>query len=73
MDRDQQLKALFKKILSSFSMGALWMLVMSALAFYAGLAIVHGAVRWYNIVFYAFFVLSLIWLLRFLYKTWKNG
>jgi len=73
MDRDLQMKALFKKILATFSVGALWMLITSSLAFYARLAIISGGVRWYNLVFYGFFALSLAWLLRFFYKTWQKG
>lgn len=73
MDRDQQMKALFKKIIATFSYGALWMLAMSWAGFYFGLALVEGEVKWYNIVFYVLFLISLFLLIRFFYRTWKEG
>lgn len=68
---DPQMKTYFKKILSSFSYGALWMLLMTTTGFYFGWAIIDGQVRWYNIAFYVLFIITLILLLRLLYRKWK--
>ncbi len=68
---DPQMKVYFKKILSSFSYAALWMLLMSTTGFYFGWAIVDGALEWYNIIFYLLFVVTLALLVRFLYRKWK--
>ncbi len=69
---DPQMKAFFKKIVSSFSFGALWMLVMAMSGFYFELALITDRIRWYNIVYYVLFVGSLFLLLRFLYRTWTK-
>ena len=68
---DPQMKAYFKKILSSFSYTALWMLLMSTTGFYFGWAIIEGSFKWYNIAFYLLFIVSFSLLLRFLYRKWK--
>jgi membrane protein DedA with SNARE-associated domain len=69
---DPQTKRYFKKILSSFFTGIFWMLIMSTLGFFFGMAIVDGEWRWYNFVFYTLFALTLLWLLRYYYRMWKD-
>ena len=69
---DPQMKTYFKKILSSFSYGALWMLLMSTTGLYFGWAIVDESLKWYNITFYALFIISLTLLIRFLYRKWRS-
>ena len=69
---DPMTRRYFKKILSSFFTGIFWMIIMSTLGFYFGMAIVDGEWRWYNFVFYTLFALSLLWLLRYYYRMWKD-
>ena len=68
---DPQTKRYFKKVLSSFFTGIFWMLFMSTLGLFFGLGIIDTAVRWYNLVFYVIFLLSLAWLIRYYYRLWK--
>jgi hypothetical protein len=68
---DPEVKQLFKKILQSFSWGALWLLVIATSGIFFGLAIVNNGIRWYNILFYLVFISSLFLLVRYLYKEWK--
>lgn len=68
---DPQTKRYFKKVLSSFFTGIFWMLFMSTLGLFFGLAIIDTSVRWYNLVFYIIFLLSLAWLIRYYYRLWK--
>ena len=70
---DPQVTKFFKKIVSSFSFGMMWMLVMATAGLYFGLALVDDSVRWYNILFYLIFLVTLFLLIRFLYRTWKEG
>ena len=72
MGIDPEVKRYFRKIMSSFSTGLLWMLVTTTAGFYFNLAIIHGEVRWYNIVFYLFFLITLVLFVWYLYKTWKD-
>jgi len=72
MGMDPEVKRYFRKIVSSFSLGLLWMLVSSTAGFYFDLAIIHEKVRWYNLVFYTYFIVSFFSYLWYLYKTWKD-
>ncbi len=69
MERD--VRIYFKKILNSFSWGAIWMLVMSTLGLFLRLAYIRGSVEWYNIVFYVIALGSLVLLIRYFYRTWR--
>jgi hypothetical protein len=69
---DPEVSRYFKKILSSFSVGLLWMLTVATLGFYFELALIDGKLHWYNILFYLFFIASLICLLYYYYKLWKD-
>src|ERR671913_103483 len=55
---DPEMAKYFKKILNSFSMGLIWMMSAAIAGFYYGLALFNDGVQWYNLVFYAFFLLS---------------
>lgn len=70
---DPQVTKYFRKIISSFSFGMLWMLVMSTSGIYFKLALVADNLKWYNILFYITFLLTLFLLIRFLYNTWKEA
>ena len=69
MERDVRLY--FRKILNSFSWGAIWMLVMSTLGFFFRLAFIRGGIEWYNILFYVIAAGTLALLLRYFYRTWR--
>lgn len=69
---DPQTQRFFKKILSSFFTGIFWMILMSTLGFYFGFAVVVEKIRWYNWAFFALFIVSLLWLLRYYYRKWKD-
>ena len=68
---DPEVKRYFRKIINSFSIGLLWMFVMATAGLYFGLALTNGEVHWYNILFYIFFVATLLLMLWYLYKIWK--
>jgi hypothetical protein len=69
---DPEVKKYFRKIINSFAVGLLWMLVIATSAFYFDLAIVHEVIRWYNYLFYFIFLTSLFFLIRFYYRLWKD-
>ncbi|HET7899141.1 MAG TPA: hypothetical protein VFL47_15750 [Flavisolibacter sp.] len=69
---DPEVKRYFRKIMNSFGMGALWLLVISTSGIAFRLAIIENGVRWYNFVFYGVFVVSLVLLLWFFYRVWRK-
>lgn len=68
---DPEIKNLFKKILNSFSWGALWLVGIATLGIFFQLGFVIDGIRWYNILFYLVLISSLLMLLRYYYKVWK--
>jgi hypothetical protein len=70
---DPEVRRYFRKIMNSFAFGLLWMLTLSTVGLYMGLAYVGDRVRWHNIAFYIFCILSFAALLRYYYKTWKGN
>ncbi|HVZ55213.1 MAG TPA: hypothetical protein VG870_01025 [Chitinophagaceae bacterium] len=69
---DPEVIKYFKKIISSFSMGMCWLLANMTAGLYFGLAIPDAWPRIDTILFYAGFLLSLLALLWYLYRTWKK-
>ena len=69
---DPEVKRYFRKILNSFGLGALWLLVIATLGFGFKLAIVKGSLQWQNCVFYSIFLLTLFLLVLVYYRMWRN-
>jgi hypothetical protein len=69
---DPEVKKYFRKIMKSFSVGLLWLLVIATAGIYFKLGEVRYGAHWYNILFYSLFVLSFILLIRYYYKLWKK-
>lgn len=67
---DSEIKRYFRKIINSFSYSLLWLLTIATAGLFFDLGIIHQGIRWYNIVFYIIFMLSLSWLIYYLYKVW---
>lgn len=61
----------FRKIMSSVSIGLSWMIAVATAGLYFGLAYFDGP-AWQSILFFAIAGISFYFLLRFLYKTWKD-
>ena len=69
---DPEVMKYFKKIMNSFVIGLLWMFVIATLGLYFQMAFVEGRLQWYNWLFYGFFLLSFILLIRIYYKIWRE-
>jgi len=69
---DPEVKRYFKKIVNSFVLGALWLLVIATLAFAFRLAIVKGSLHWQNYLFYGIFFVTLLLLLFVYYRMWRK-
>jgi hypothetical protein len=68
---DPEIKNLFRKILNSFSWGALWLVGIASLGIFFQLGFVANGIHWYNILFYLVLIMSLLVLLRYYYRVWK--
>jgi amino acid transporter len=69
---DPEIKRYFKKIINSFSYGALWLLIIATAGLFFGLGIATNGMKWYNIVFYAVAGLSFMGLIYYYYRLWNK-
>jgi hypothetical protein len=68
---DPEIKHLFRKIVQSFSWGALWLLTIATLGIFFQLGFVANGIHWYNVLFYLILITTLLMLMRYYYKVWK--
>lgn len=68
---DPAVRRYFKQIIRSFIAGLVWMILMVITGIYLKAGVIEDGLKWYNIVFYVFFLASLLWLIRFFYRCWK--
>lgn len=70
---DPQVKKYFRKIMSSVGYVLSWMMAGIAGGIYYGWANPVTNPAWVTVLFYILMLLGLFFLLRYLYRTWKNG
>jgi hypothetical protein len=69
---DPGVKKLFVKIINTVFLGLLWMISSATAGIYFELGYTNGKPLIYTILFYAGMLISLLFLIRYLYKTWKD-
>ena len=69
---DPEVKKYLKKVMGSLSFGLLWLMAGVTAGIYYELAYSNGKPLIYTILFYAGMLISLLLLIRYLYKTWKK-
>jgi hypothetical protein len=69
---DPDVKRYFRKIINSFSFGMLWLMANATAGIYYGLAWSAGKPLIYTILFYLGMAGSLVLLIYYFRKTWKN-
>ncbi len=69
---DPEVKKYFRKILNSFSAGLLWLLTVATSGLFFRLGIIEHTVRWYHVIFYLTFVITLGILIRYYFKIWND-
>jgi hypothetical protein len=69
---DPDVKKFFLKVLNSICMGLLWMMACAVAGIYYGLAYTAGKPIIYTILFYAGMLTSLLLLIRYFYRVWKD-
>lgn len=68
---DPAVKKLFIRILNSVSWGLIWMIACATAGIYFKLGYTTGQPVLYPVIFYTIAVTSLIFLLRYLRRTWQ--
>jgi hypothetical protein len=66
-------KQFFVKILNSIAWTLLWMMSTATAGIYFQLGYTNGKPVIYTILFYAVMAITLFFLIRYLYRSWKNG
>jgi hypothetical protein len=70
---DPGVKKFFLKILNSVALVCLWIFAGIMAGIYYELAFFNGQPIINNIIYYIIMTASLLLLIRYLYRTWKNG
>ncbi len=69
---EPEIKNYLRKILNSLTYGLLWATLNALGGLYWGYGIIGERVSIYNIIFFTWFILSLIALIYYYYRTWRN-
>jgi len=69
---DPEVKKYFRKIIKSFSVGLLWLVVIATAGIFFKLGEVGKGTQLQNIIFYFIFAVSFILLMWYYYKIWKD-
>ncbi len=69
---EPEAKDFLKRILWSFFIGLVWLMINMTMGIYFDLLFIRDKITIGNIAYYLFFILSLVLLIWFYYKTWKK-
>ena len=72
MGLEPEVRAFLQKVMFSIGAGLLWLIINMTIGIFAGWMFFYHRPTTGNYIFYAWFLISLFFLLRFLYKTWKD-
>ena len=69
---DPEVRRYFQRIMKSFGVVSLWLMVMAVAGLYLRLGYFINGLDWYNGIFYFIFFVTLFLMLRFLYNVWRK-
>ena len=69
---DTEVKVYFRKIMKSFSVGLLWLMLSATTGLFLKLGYLNNGWRWQNILFYGLLILSLAFVVRYLLNVWRK-
>lgn len=69
---EPEIRAFLVRIANSIAMTLLWMLVNMIAGIRYNLAFFEGAPKWYNYLYYVCLIGSLVLLILYLKRKWKN-
>ena len=67
---EPHVKRYFRKIISSFTWLLLWLMGIVTAGLFFKLGEINDEIKWYNILFYLFAVVTFVFLIRHLFKLW---
>ena len=70
---DPQVRKYFRKILNSIGYGLAWMFACMIAGIYYRLGYAGDHPVWYTLLFYILATVTLLLLVRYLFKTWKTA
>jgi hypothetical protein len=71
-EMEPEVKKFLQKVVSSIFLGMTWLTLNMTLGIFFGLLFVNDRLTVGNLIFYAFFLVSLYGLIRFYIRTWKE-
>jgi len=69
---EPEVKDFLKRIVLSVFVGLFWLMLNMIIGIYFGLLFVENKISIGNIIFYSIFIISLVALIWFYYRTWKT-
>ena len=69
---EPEVKAFLLLIIQTISMGIVWLLINMTVGIYFNLGFFEGSPSLWNILYYIFFLVSLMLLIMYLRKKWKG-
>ena len=70
---EPDVRAFLLRIVQTVSMGLIWLLVNMSIGIYYGFAFFDNHPSIWNYVFYGWFILSLVLLIRYFRNKWKDN
>jgi hypothetical protein len=72
MGMETDTRKFFIRIVNTIAMVLLWMMLQVFAGIYLGLAFFEGRPVWHNILYFIFFILTLLLLIRYVSRKWKG-
>jgi hypothetical protein len=69
---EPDIKDFLKRIVYSVFLGLFWLMLAMTFGIYFGFLFVKDSISIGNIIFYLFFLVSFVFLMKFYLKTWKK-
>lgn len=69
---EPEVKDFLKRIISSLFLGLFWLILNMTFGIFFEFIFINEKISFGNIIFYLFLLLSLYFLIRFYYRTWKK-
>ncbi|MDB5202101.1 MAG: hypothetical protein JWQ27_1510 [Ferruginibacter sp.] len=67
---EDETRDFFVRIINSIAMSLIWMISQVLVGIYWGYGFFSGSPTWQNLLYYVFFVITLLLLIRYLRKKW---
>ena len=69
---EPEVKAYLRRIMMTVFIGFTWMVLNSTFGIMFDFAFIHGSISTGNIIFYAWFIISLVAMLVYYFRLWRK-